>query len=483
MSTVSKNYIYSIISLATGILFPVFTFPYVSRVLMPENLGKISFSQSITNYFLVAALLGIPSYATRELSRARVLQDEKREFKKVFNELLIIGLIGSILSYILLNITVLFVPELSNLKEVIKIFSFQVAFAFLQIDYIFIVLENHKRRTMRTIALRFISITLMFTLVKKPEDYILYGAILVFPELLARFIDLYTCKDFISLKIKEMDFKRHMKPLFTIFLYVFSVGIYLNLDSSMIGFLSDTREVGLYTSASKMTRIVIPLMSALGPVIAPRIIGAIKKKDLKETYKYMDIFINFCFFVGIPGVILLFLLSDSFIFMFSGKGYESAVLTMKIMTPIIFFIPIGTFFGGQVLLPNDREKMVFKVAISGMAANTTLNFLLIPKYGKNGAALATVVTEGLIFFYRLYEIKKIYPDYCFWTRRRGNYALATIVPALIAVFLSRYGSGNFMYKIIGIGGVFGVIYFAILYILKEEFIHDGIVIARKKLKI
>lgn len=481
MSTVSKNYIYNIISLATGILFPVFTFPYVSRVLMPENLGKIGFSQSITNYFLVAALLGIPSYATRELSRARVLKDEKREFKKVFNELLMIGLVGSVLSFILLNITVLLVPELYNLKEVIRIFSFQIAFAFLQIDHIFIVLENHKRRTMRTIILRFISIALMFTLVKKPEHYIIYGAILVFPELLARFADLYTCRKFISLKIKEMDFKRHMKPLFTIFMYVFSVGIYLNLDSSMLGFLSNTKEVGLYTSASKMTRIVIPLLGALGTVVAPRIIGAIKKKDLKETFKYMDMFIDFNFFIGIPGTILMFLLAESFIFMFSGKGYESAVLTMQIMTPIIFFIPVATFFGGQVLLPNDKEKMVFKVAISGMITNATLNFLMIPRYGKNGAAFATMVTEGLIFFYRLYEIKKIYPEYDFLTKRRKNYVLASIVPAIIAILLSRYSFGNFFYRIAGISGIFGIIYFMTLYFLKEQFINDGIGMIRKKL--
>lgn len=447
---------------------------------MPENLGKISFSNSVTNYFLGIALLGIPSYATRELSRARVLQDEKKEFRKIFNELLMIGLFGSVVSFILLNMTVFVVPEMYNLREVVRIFSFQIAFAFLQIDHVFIVLENHKRRTIRTIILRFISIALMFTLVKKPEDYIIYGAILVFPELIARFADLYTCRKFISLKIKEMDFKRHMKPLFTIFLYSFSVGIYVNLDSSMIGFFSNTKEVGLYTSASKMTKLVIPLLAALGTVVAPRIIGAIKKKDLKETFKYMDMFIDFNFFIGIPGVILLFLLAESFIFMFSGKGYESAVLTMKIMTPIIFFIPLGAFFGGQVLLPNDKEKMVFKVAVSGMIINVILNFLFIPKYGKNGAAFATVVTEGMIFFYRLYEIKKIYPDYYFITRRRKNYALASIVPAVIVLFLSRYSFGNFFYKIAGLSGIFGIVYFITLYFLKEEFINDGIGMIKKK---
>ncbi|MGL5051890.1 MAG: flippase [Fusobacteriaceae bacterium] len=482
MASVSKNYIYNIISLATGILFPVFTFPYISRILMFENLGKIWFVQSINNYFLILALLGIPAYATRELSRAKVLNDGKKEFKKVFNELLIIGIIGSIISFILLNIVIRISPQLYSLKKLSIIFSFQIIFAFLEIDYIFIVLENHKRRTIRTIILRVISIFFMFIFVKKPSDYIIYGMILVFPDLIARVIDLYSCKSYLSLNLKNMNLKRHIKPLFTIFLYVFSIGIYLNLDSSMLGFLSTLSEVGLYASATKMTRIAIPILGALGTVIAPRIIGAIKKKDIQSVYKYIDLFINFNVFIGIPGVILLFLLSDSFIFMFSGKGYESAVLTMKIMTPIVFFIPLGAFFGAKVLLPNDQEKMVFKVAISGTIANVILNFMLIPSYGKNGAAFATVVTEILIFFYRLYEVKKIYPDYEFITKRRINYVLASIIPTVIVCFLIEYNWMNFGYKILGISGIFGIVYFLILYFLKDEFIDEGIKIIKKKFR-
>ena len=59
-----------------GIVFPLITFPYVSRVLGTENLGRFSFSSAIVNYFSLLAGLGIATYAIREGSKVR--QDEKK---------------------------------------------------------------------------------------------------------------------------------------------------------------------------------------------------------------------------------------------------------------------------------------------------------------------------------------------------------------------------------------------------------------------
>lgn len=481
MSNISKNYIYNIISLVTGILFPIFTFPYVSRVLMPEYLGKVSFSQSITNYFLAIALLGIPAYATRELSRARV-SENLDEFPTVFTELLIIGIIGSIFSFLLLSICIINVERLFYVRKIILIYSIQVLFAFLTLDHIFIVLENHKRRTIRTIILRMISIILMFSLVKSPGDYLIYGAVLVVPEIIAKFIDLYSCRKYFSKNIKIRRIKRHLKPLLIIFMYVFSVGIYVNLDSSMLGFMKDSSEVGLYASASKMARICIPIIGALGTVLTPKIIGAIKQKKNLLVYEYMDNFIDFNCFIGFPGVILMGILAKNFIYLFSGKGYEASVITMIIMVPIVFFIPVGTFFGGQILLPNDKEKLVFKVAVSGMLLNIILNYLLIPEYSKNGAAIATVFTEILVCIYRGYEVKKIYKDYRFITFRRLRYLMYAVVSSIGIYPIIKLNIVNDFYNLFLGTGIYTLLYFLQLILFKDEYILQIYRIIKNKIK-
>ncbi|MGL4862885.1 MAG: flippase [Cetobacterium sp.] len=478
MSNLTKNYLYNIMSLFTGALFPFITFPYISRILMPEYLGKISFIQSLTNYFIILALLGIPAYGIRELSRVKILED-KKEFSKNFTELLIISLITSIISFLLFFIIIIMSKKLNDMKELLYIYSFQVIFAFLNLDYFFIALEKHKRRTIRTVILRILSLVLIFILVKKPTDYVKYGIILVFPELLARIIDIYLCKDYIYLNIKNLNLKRHLKSLVTIFLYVFSVGIYVNLDATMLGIIKTQTEVGLYTTGSKLVRMVIPIMGVLGTVIAPKIIRYIKNKDKDKIYDIIDKFIDFNIIIGIPATLLIIFLSKDIILLISGDKFIASNLTMKIISVIIIFLPVGTFFGGQLLLPNDKEKLVFKIAITGMSFNIVLNLLLIPKFSTEGAALATSFTEVLICLYRGYEVKKIYPDYIFLTKERINY-IRVGLGAFICIFLLRnIAIKNSFYNIIFFGSIYGIIYFGGLVLLKDK----NIIPILKKIKL
>ena len=57
--SIKKNTVYNAIKTVSAILFPLITFPYISRVLLPENVGKINFGLSIVSYFSLIASLGI----------------------------------------------------------------------------------------------------------------------------------------------------------------------------------------------------------------------------------------------------------------------------------------------------------------------------------------------------------------------------------------------------------------------------------------
>lgn len=466
MSSLTKNYFYNIISLLTGVLFPFIIFPYISRILMPEYLGKISFVQSLTNYFITLALLGIPAYGVRELSRKKNLK-EKKEFSKVFTELLIISLITSMISFIIFLSLIFLSQKLDNIRELLYVYSFQVIFAFLNLDYFFVALEKHKRRTIRTVILRIVSLALILILVKKPSDYIKYGVILVFPELLTRIVDIYLCKEYIHLNLKILNFKKHMKPLFIIFLYVFSVSIYINLDTTMLGFIKTELEVGLYTTGSKLVKMVIPIMSVLGTVMTPQIISYIKNKDKNKIYDTINNFIDFNIIIGIPITFLMIYLSKDLILLISGEKFITSSLTMQIISIMITFLSIGTFFGGQILLSNDKENLVFKIAATGMICNVVFNFLLIPKFSIEGAAFATAFTEILICLYRGYELKKIYSDYNFVTRERINYIILGFI-AFISISLLKNMGKNYIYNIVFFSCVYGIIYFGGLILLKDK---------------
>ena len=78
--TVKFNFIMNAILTVSSILFPLITFPYISRVLLVEGSGKVAFATSVVSYFTMFATLGIPTYGIRACARVR---DDKENSRKL----------------------------------------------------------------------------------------------------------------------------------------------------------------------------------------------------------------------------------------------------------------------------------------------------------------------------------------------------------------------------------------------------------------
>lgn len=71
MASIKGNIILNGINIATGVIYPVITFPYVARVLLPEGIGAVNFLNSIISYIVLLTSLGIPMYAVKEIAKYR----------------------------------------------------------------------------------------------------------------------------------------------------------------------------------------------------------------------------------------------------------------------------------------------------------------------------------------------------------------------------------------------------------------------------
>ncbi|MGL4357716.1 MAG: oligosaccharide flippase family protein, partial [Cetobacterium sp.] len=366
--SVSKNYLYNVLLIISNTIFPIITFPYVSRVLMPEYLGKVYFVQGVVAYFVIVSVLGAPNYGIKELSKAKGIGDWG-EFKKIFTELFLMTILSSVGSLLILLITVKSYGKFTKESLIFYIFSAQVLFECFHINHFFVVMENHKRRLIRSFTIRILSLGFLFYFIKTPDDYYLYALLLVVPEVLARIIDVFSVRKYFNFNFKELNFKRHLKSMLIIFLYIFTIGIYGSIDTTMLGIMINDTEVGLYTAAVKMYKMVLPVILTLGTVLSPRIIGAIKRKEKENIYKNIDVFMDYAFIVGIPATVLMMILAREFTVLFSGEGFIGSIETMIIMSPCLVFLAIGTFIGGQVMLPNDLERDILIISIAGVFLN------------------------------------------------------------------------------------------------------------------
>ena len=109
----------------SSFIFPLVTFPYVSRILQPIGIGKVSFASSLISYFSMFAQLGIPTYGIRACA---VVQDDREELTRTAHELLVINLIMTVISYGGFALALLFIPRLQEEKTLYMIISLSIPF-------------------------------------------------------------------------------------------------------------------------------------------------------------------------------------------------------------------------------------------------------------------------------------------------------------------------------------------------------------------
>lgn len=115
-----------------NLLFPLITFPYVSRILSVSGIGIYNFAGTYINYFVLMAGLGIATYAVREGAKYR---DDREKIEEFSTQVFSINMIATVIAYILLFASLLIFKNLSNYVSCILIFSLQILFTTLGTEW------------------------------------------------------------------------------------------------------------------------------------------------------------------------------------------------------------------------------------------------------------------------------------------------------------------------------------------------------------
>ena len=84
MNSIKENFIYNLIYQILLIILPLITTPYISRVLGSEGVGTYTYTYTVANYFMLAAMLGVKNYGNRSVAAIR---DDKQSLSKTFWEI------------------------------------------------------------------------------------------------------------------------------------------------------------------------------------------------------------------------------------------------------------------------------------------------------------------------------------------------------------------------------------------------------------
>lgn len=300
VKSVRYNFLMNIILKMSGVIFPLITFPYVSRVLLSAANGKIAFASSVVSYFSLVASMGIPSYGIRKCAEVR---DNREKLSKVVTELLTINSICTLLSYLVFVVLVITIPRFSSETLLFSITSLTILFNMLGVEWFYQAIEQYQYITIRNISFKIISIILMFVFVHKPSDYILYAGINVFASVGSNILNALKLSKYVDLGIKrhqKYELLIHLAPIVTLFLYNATTVIFTSLDQVMLGFIKANESVGYYSAAIKIQNILVSLITALGAVMLPKISYVLKNEGRKNFEQMIRKSFEFIIISAIP---------------------------------------------------------------------------------------------------------------------------------------------------------------------------------------
>ena len=458
----------NIILSMSSFIFPLISFPYISRILLPAGTGKVSFAVSLISYFNIFAQLGIPTYGIRACAKVR---DDREELTRTAHELLMINLVMSAISYIVLTCALLLVPRLREERVLYVIVSFSIILNAIGMEWLYKAMEQYTYITIRSIIFKFVSLIAMFLLIHQQSDYVIYGGITILAASASNIMNFLNIHKYIDIRpVGNYHLMRHMKAIIVFFAMACATMIYTNLDTVMLGFMATDNDVGYYNAAVKIKTILVSIVTSLGTVLLPRVSYYVEQKQYNEFQRITKKSLNFVFLIATPFVLYFILFARQGIYFLSGTSYEGAVIPMRIIMPTVLLIGITNVLGIQILVPLGKERIVLYSEIAGAITDCILNYILIPRMTSAGAAIGTLAAELVVFIMQFIVLgkisRKVFKKICY-----GKLLLALGVGSIASIWIVKLEIGSFLMLLLSACLFFGA-YIASLLITREPLIQD-----------
>lgn len=453
----------------TAFLFPLITFPYISRILQPAGLGKINFAQALVSYFVILAAIGIPTYGMREVSKVR---NDSYKKSQLIAELFLLNMITMIITLIVFCVFMTYSEKAASEKVLFWLCIIPMILSPFEFNFLFEGNEDFTYLAIRSIIFRAINIGAIFIFVKTQNDYITLALINGLTYALSILINLLYLNrhiNFKSMTWSSLSIWKHIKPTSIIFLFGGIICIYTSLDIIMLGYLTNDAQVGYYSISDKLVKVIIMGITAFNSVVTPRAINYIENKRYDEFQEITQLSVKIILFFTFPSALGLFLLAKPFVLLFGGGAYFSSINLIQVMSLNIIFISLSNFIGFQILYSNNKETLLLYSVLLGACVNFILNLIFIPKFQAYGAAISTLASEGLVTFMQIIYSRSV--KIFIWPFQEIKmYMISACCMGIVLCVLKLHVESHFvqLYLCIPVGII---VYLTGLYISNDPILH------------
>ena len=383
-----------ILSMTVGLFVGV----WVARYLGPEQYGLLAYAHAFVGLFVAITSLGLDGIVIREL----VKDENKRDI--LLGTAFRLKLIGAFIVLVFLSIAIYFTSN--NFDTNIMIFiiasstifqSFNVIDMYYQSKVLskYIVYAN-------VVALSFTAL-IKIILILNEAPLIAFVWVILFDKFILTMGYLYFYA-YNHLSIRTWKFKKSvayslLKSSWPIIISSIVVTIYMKIDQVMIKEMMGSEAVGHYAGAITLSSVWYFIPIVLVASLFPAIVNA-KKQSEKLYYSRLQKLYDLMFFISFAIALPMTFISDWIVSLLYGEEYILAgtVLSIHIWSGIFIFL--GVVSGKWVLNENLMVNSMIR-GIFGAILNIVLNFILIKKFGIEGAAIATLISYAIVNYFSL----------------------------------------------------------------------------------
>jgi len=423
MASIIKNFTSLFMAHIINLFLGFVGVTYLARVLNPTFFGKLSFVTAIISYFALVSDPGLTTVGVREIAR------NKKAMKNYLITILPLRVVFTFLAFGFLVILTINSVVLFENKKLILLYGMTLFPSIFLLDWVYRGLENMWPIGIAEIIRSFIYIGSILFLIKGPMD-IWKVPIIILASLLAKVLYLWInlrkineqkklnilslIREFFLNKIRTelINFWKNnngksslLRSAFPLFISGIAITIYTRADMIMLGFMRSAEEVGFYAVAYKIQFLLLGFYGIFVNILYP-VVARLLSDNKSNSKVKLILLTKYSFILGIVNFIIVFFGANTIIRLIFGQAYIFSVLPLEILIWQILFAYLNIVPALCLLSIQTREYSIGTWI--GAIINIILNLFLIPKFGINGAALATAFSECIILIYMTSKVKKYF---------------------------------------------------------------------------
>ena len=387
---------------------------YVARYLGPERFGLLSYAVSFAGLFTALATLGLDGIMVRELVKTPERRDE------LLGTAFWLKAGGAVLMWLGVATAIPFTHNDIQTNAIIAIIAFGVIFqAFNVIDFNYQAEVKAKYVVYAQLASLVISSIIQLILIWIAAPLVWFACVFLLSAMMHALgltvMYLKNTGKVWSWKWRWETAKELFQDSWPLILSGMMISIYMKIDQIMIKEMLGTEQVGHYAAAVRLSEAWYFIPMAITASVFPAIINAKKQSEefyYKRLQKLFDLMVWLAVAVALPTT---FLAPWVIKVLYGGAFWPAAgVLSIHIWAGV--FVGLGVASGRWFLCENMQKEAFYRTFL-GVICNVVLNIIMIPKYGINGAALSTLISQTTAAYF--YDALNHKTRSVFWMKTRS----------------------------------------------------------------